>query len=333
MNDGKNKKGDGEKTMSDAPGPGPQAPPPKSDFSAGTRLPYFPGCTLKTAAKNFETSSTAVATSLGIELVEIPRWNCCGTVSSLTSDDLIHHVAPVRDLVRVEGMNDGGELDKEYRLVTLCTMCFHVLKRSHLRVAQNPEELGKINDLMYLEKDYAGKVNVIHFLEVLRDIGFAKIRDKVKKPLAGLKVSPYYGCMLLRPKEVGIDDPEAPTILTSLLEALGADVVDNPLKTRCCGSYQTVRDRYAVAELSYDILRRARAEGAEVLVTSCPLCMFNLADRQKEIVEKHPEFAFMPVLYFTQLAALALGFDESACGFGQNAVDPRPMLNEKNLLR
>lgn len=311
---------------------GQQAPGGKPDYSVGTRLAYFPGCTLKTTARNFETSALSVASSLGLELAELPRWNCCGTVTSLTSDDLIHHVAPIRDLVRVEEMNDRRELDKDYRLVTLCSMCFHVLKRANLRIVQNPEELKKINDFMYLEQDYAGRVSVVHFLEVLRDIGFIAIQHKVRKPLAGLKVSPYYGCLLLRPKEAGIDDPEAPTILDALCRALGAEVVDNPYKTRCCGSYQTVRDKYAAAELSYEILRRAWAEGAEAVVTSCPLCMFNLADRQREIIERHPEFVAMPVLYFTQLAALALGADEKACGFGQNAVDPRPLLKEKKLL-
>lgn len=321
MSDGRDKKDDGGQAMIGKPG-----------YGAGTKLPYFPGCTLKTTARNFETSAHAVAAVLGLELAEIPRWNCCGTVTSLTNDDLIHHVAPIRDLVRVEEMNERRELDNEYRLVTLCSMCFHVLKRSNLRITQNAEEMKKINDFMYLEPDYAGKAKVVHFLEVLRDIGFAAIRHKVRKPLAGLKVSPYYGCLLLRPKEAGIDDPEAPTVLDSLCDALGAEVVDNPLKTRCCGSYQTVRDKYAAAELSYDILRRARAEGADVVVTSCPLCMFNLADRQREIAERHPEFAALPVLYFTQLAALALGAGEEACGFGQNAVDPRPLLKEKELL-
>jgi len=311
---------------------GGRAPGSKPDYSVGTRLAYFPGCTLKTMARNFENSALSAASALGLELAELPRWNCCGTVTSLTSDDLIHHVAPIRDLVRVEEMNDRGELDKDYRVVTLCSMCFHVLKRSNLRVVQNPEELKKINDFMYLEPDYGGRVRVLHFLEVLRDIGFPAIAHKVRKPLAGLKVSPYYGCLLLRPKEAGIDDPEAPTVLESLCRALGAEVVDNPYKMRCCGSYQTVRDKSAAAELSHDILRRARAEGAEAVVTSCPLCMFNLADRQREIVERHAEFAPLPVLYFTQLMALALGADEKACGFEENAVDPRPLLKTKQLL-
>jgi heterodisulfide reductase subunit B len=297
------------------------------------KIPYYPGCTLKTKAKNFETSALAVAQSLDIELAELPRWNCCGTVASLTSDDLMHHLAPLRNLVRVEEMNRNGDIKEEYRLVTLCSMCFHVLKRSHQRVLENPDELEKMNSFMYLEQDYEGKVEVIHFLELLRDTGSDGIREKVSLPLAGLKVAPYYGFLMLRPREVGIDDPEDPVIQADLMEALGAEVINNPFKTRCCGSYQTVRDREAVAELTFDIISRARTEGAECVTTSCPLCMFNLADRQKEVMQRHPEFEPLPVLYFTQLTALAFGAPEKDCGFEQNAVDPRPLLKEKSLLK
>jgi heterodisulfide reductase subunit B len=296
------------------------------------KIPYFPGCTLKTTAKNFETSALSVAKALDIDLVELPRWNCCGTVTSLTSDDLMHHLAPIRDLIRVEEMNDNGQMKGEHRLVALCSMCFHVLKRSHQRVMEDTEELEKINNFMYLEKEYGGKVDVVHFLELLRDMGFEKIHDKVTRPLTGLKVAPYYGCLMLRPKETGIDDPEGPTIQSDLLKALGAEAIDNPFKTRCCGSYQTVRDKAAVAELTFDIITRARKEGAECMTTSCPLCMFNLADRQKEVMEKYPEFKSMPVLYFTQLMAMAFGLNESDCGFDLNMIDPRPLFKEKNLL-
>lgn len=296
------------------------------------KIPYFPGCTLKTTARHFETSALAVAGRMSIDLVELPRWNCCGTVASLTSDDLMHHLAPIRDLVRVEEMASNPEIKEENRLVALCSMCFHVLKRSHLRVTENPEELEKINNFMYLEQDYTGGVDVVHFLELLREIGFEKVREKVRKPLSELRVAPYYGCLMLRPKETGIDDPEDPTIQSDLLTALGATAIDNPFKTRCCGSYQTVRDKFTVAELTFEILTRARKEGAECVTTSCPLCMFNLADRQKEVKERHPEFESMPVLYFTQLMALALGLDENDCGFDQNVVDPRPLLKEKSLI-
>ncbi|MBE0432771.1 CoB--CoM heterodisulfide reductase iron-sulfur subunit B family protein [candidate division WOR-3 bacterium] len=296
------------------------------------RIPYFPGCTLKTTAQNFESSAVAAARALGIELVELPRWNCCGTVFSLAADDLIHHVASIRNLIRVQEMNRQGLVDGENRMVTLCSMCYNTMKRANLRVRQNAEDIKKINDLMYREEDYQGNVRVIHFLELLREIGMGKVKRAVKKDLAGLKVAPYYGCMILRPKEASIDDPEAPTVLGEVLRALGTDVVVTPYNKVCCGSYQTVHDKDAVAGLAYDILGHARKSGAEAIATTCPLCAFNLDNRQKEVAEKHPDFEHMPVFYITQLMALAFGVDQGVLRFDQNYVDPVPLLKKHSLL-
>lgn len=304
----------------------------KSTPTDNSKIPYYPGCTLKTTAKNFEKSAIAAARALGIELLEIPRWNCCGTVFSLTDDDLIHHVASVRNFIRVQEMNDYGLVKNENRLVTLCAMCFNTLKSTSLRVKDNAEDLKKINDLMYREEDYQGKVEVLHFLELLKTLGFEKIRTRVKKPLKGLKIAPYYGCMILRPQEVGIDDPEDPTIQRDLLESLGADSVDTPYKRVCCGSYQTVKEKQIVAELAYDILSHARKEGAEALATVCPLCAFNLDNRQKEVKASHPDFEEMPVFYITQLMAIAFGLGNEFYGFDQNYIDPRPLLQRKSLI-
>ncbi|MCD6263465.1 CoB--CoM heterodisulfide reductase iron-sulfur subunit B family protein [Candidatus Bathyarchaeota archaeon] len=297
------------------------------------RFPYYPGCTLKTTAKNFEISAIASARALGIELVELPRWNCCGAVYSLVSDNLMSYLAPIRNLIRVQEMNEKGILENEYRLVTLCDMCYNTLKRANLLVKEDPEKLEKINTFMDREEDYKGNVEVLHFLEVLRDVGFKKVEEKVKNPLKGLKIAPYYGCMILRPRGIGIDDPEDPKILNELLEALGAEVVDNPYKVRCCGSYQTVNRKYVVAELAHDILSHAVREGAEAIALSCPLCSFNLDDRQKEVKELHPNFREIPVFYFTQLMAIAFGLEEKSYGLNLNYVDPRPLLKNKKLLK
>lgn len=297
------------------------------------KLPYYPGCTLKTKAKNFEDSAIAVAKELGIDFIELPRWNCCGVVASLVSDDLMRLLAPIRNLIRVQEMNKNGLIKDEYRLVTLCAMCFNTLKRANLRVKENPDDLKKINDFMDREEEYYnGSVVVVHFLEILKDKGFENVYKKVKNPLKNLKIAPYYGCLLLRPKEVGIDDPEAPTIQEELLKALGAEVIDNPYKKVCCGSYQTVHNKYAVASLSYDILTHAMQGGADAIITSCPLCAFNLDNRQKEIIENHPDFTEIPVFYFTQMMAIAFGLEEDICGFDLNWVDPKPLLKEKELL-
>jgi heterodisulfide reductase subunit B len=296
------------------------------------RLPYYPGCTLKTTAGNFETSAVAVARALGIDLLELPRWNCCGTVFSLTDDDLIHHVAPIRNLIRVKEMNRAGMVSDENRLVTLCSMCFNTLKRANLLVRENPDDLKTINDFMYLEDDYNGDVEVVHFLELLRELGPETIAEKVERPLTGLRVAPYYGCMILKPKEVGIDDPEEPTIQKDLFTAMGAEVVYNNYMKLCCGSYQTMRDKYAVAGLVYDILSHAQADGAQAIATSCPLCAYNLDNRQKEVKERHPDFEEIPVFYFSQLMALALGLEPEVCGFDQNYIPTEHLLREKQLL-
>jgi heterodisulfide reductase subunit B len=243
------------------------------------RLAYYPGCTLKTTASNFEVSALGAAAALGMELVELPRWNCCGTVFSLTDDDLIHHVAPIRNLIRVQDMKRDGVLSDGSRLVTLCSMCFNTLKRANLKARENLDDLKTINDFMYLENDYTGDVEVVHFLELLRDLGPEAITERVDNPLAGLRIAPYYGCMMLKPKEVGIDDPEEPTIQNDILTALGAEVVYNHYMKLCCGSYQTMHDKYAVAGLAYDILSHARVDGAQAIATSCPLCAYNLDNR------------------------------------------------------
>jgi len=297
------------------------------------KLPYYPGCTLKKNAKNFEKAAMAAAKHLGIELVELPRWNCCGAVSSLTSDDVMHYVAAIRNLVRVQQMNDDGILDNEYRLVVLCSMCFNVLKRSNILATSNASMLNTINSFMDTEPDYEGTVEVKHFLEILRDeIGFDTIKSKVINPLKGLKVSAYYGCTLLRPREVGIDDPEAPTIMERLIEALGAEPVGNPYKSLCCGSYHTIgSNKEVVARRTYKIVEGARRNGADVIITSCPLCAFNLDNRQALTEKLYPGFKRMPILYFTQLMALAFGY-ESEAGFDGNFVDPIPLLEEKGLI-
>jgi heterodisulfide reductase subunit B len=293
------------------------------------RLPYYPGCTLKTAASIFETSALACAEALGMDLVEIPRWNCCGTVFSLTDDDLIHHVGPIRNLIRVQEMNRLGVLDDENRLVTLCSMCFNTLKRASLMARDRPDSLKTLNGFMSLEEDYNGDVEVVHFLELLRDLGPEEIAGKVKRPLEGLRVAPYYGCTLLKPKEVGIDDAEEPTIQSDIFTALGAGVVRHPHMRLCCGSYQTMGEQDAVVRLAHDILESARMSGAHVVATSCPLCAFNLDSRQAQVKEAYPGFEEIPVVYFTQLVARALGLGPEFYESGRNSVSSGHLFREE----
>jgi heterodisulfide reductase subunit B len=291
------------------------------------KISYYPGCTLKNNAKNFEDSTICSLNQLGVEVEEISRWNCCGTVFSLATDDLMHHVAPIRNLIRVK------EADSD-KLMTVCAMCYNTLKRANQRVKDDPESLETINQFMYKEEvEYQGDVEIFHLLELLKnEVKFETVAQKVVKPLKNLKVASYYGCYLVRPAEIGFDDPENPTIMEDLISILGADPVDFPFKTECCAAYQTVDKPEIVAERTYQILTSAQNRGADVVVVSCPLCAFNLDNRQKETVQIYPDFKNIPILYFTQAMALALGCKEDSLGFKLNYIDPKPILKEKGLI-
>lgn len=289
------------------------------------QLAYYPGCTLKTKARNLEEPALASLAALGLELEEMDRWNCCGAVYSLAEDDLIHQVAPVRNLIRAK------ERGRD-RLVVLCSFCFNALKRANLLMSGDPAKRDTLNAFMDEEPDYSGEVRVLHLLELLRDeIGWPALKEKVKLPLRGLRLAPYYGCTLLRPREVAIDDVENPTILQDFLAALGATPVDFPEATRCCGSYQVVSDPGDIPGYARDILSPAVRRGAEGLVLTCPLCDYDLGKGQEELVQKEGS-AGVPLFYFTQLLALALGLDPAVCHFELNYGGPEALLREKGLL-
>ena len=289
-------------------------------------LSYYPGCTLKTRAEGFEDSAIASLAALGVDLKEIPRWNCCGAVYSLADDDLIHQLAPVRDLIRVKEQGQG-------KVAVLCSLCFNTLKRANLLVRNDAEKRKVLNSFMDEEPDYSGEVEVVHLLEGLRDdIGWNRVSEMVKVPLEHLKLAPYYGCTLLRPQEVAIDQVERPAILHQLIQALGAEPVDFPLATKCCGSFQVVGNREVALGCARDILGSAVRRQAEALVLSCPLCDFNLAGKQEELGQKYRDFKGITTLYFTQLLALAFGLDSKLCHFELNYQDPQPLLESKGLL-
>ncbi|MGC9530403.1 MAG: CoB--CoM heterodisulfide reductase iron-sulfur subunit B family protein [Candidatus Bipolaricaulaceae bacterium] len=266
----------------------------------GSRIPYFPGCGLKDQARRFEATALAAMRRLGWELAELPEWNCCGTVYSLATDDLMRHLGPVRNLIRVQQLGKS-------RLVTLCSMCYSTLKRSASFVTQDSDRLERVNAFLDQEPDYQGGVAVVHLLEVLRDeVGFDTLRASLQRPLSGLAVAPYYGCTLLRPRGMGLDDPDRPQVFEDLLSALGADVVDYPQKVECCGAYLTVGSPEVAGRRAAAILGAAARAGAGVVATSCPLCQFNLESRAAQFAR---EFAGprAPSVYFTQLLAWALG--------------------------
>jgi heterodisulfide reductase subunit B len=289
-------------------------------------LAYYPGCTLKTRAKNLEEPAVASMQILGFKLDEVPRWNCCGAVYSLAEDDLMHQVAPVRNLIRVKKQG-------KTELVTLCAFCLNTLKRANLLMKEDPAKRDTLNDFIDEGIDYSGEVMVVHLLEVLRDeIGWEALSQGVKLPLRGLKVAPYYGCTLLRPREVAIDSVENPTVLADFLKALGASPVDFPESTTCCGSYQVVSSPGDIPEYARPVLSSALKHGAEALVLTCPLCDHNLGWGQKELIKKGSAVREMPLFYFTQLLALSLGLDPKICHFELNYGRPESLLRIRNVL-
>ena len=284
-------------------------------------IPYFPGCTLSTKAKNYDRSGRAVAEALGFPLEELPEWQCCGATFPLMLDDSMALIAPTRILYQAQQAGD--------RVTTLCSICFNVLRRSQALLDRDEEMLDRIN--WFTEEEYEGDVHVAHFLEILRDdVGWEggpeSLAERVKRPLTGLKVAPYYGCLLLRPfEEIGLDDPEDPHILHDLVRALGAEPVDFPYNVECCGSYLIVKEPDVPKSLAKDIVVSAREHGADVIITACPLCQFNLDYPQRE-TKMSRAGEQLPVLYFTQLMAVALGLPEETWGFEDHYVDPRPFL-------
>jgi len=256
------------------------------------RYRYFPGCTLKGQAKNMEDTTLASARALGIEMEELPDWQCCGAVYPLYEDELISLLSPVRTLAAAEGEP----------LVSLCAACHHVLKRAQSLMQRNEDARKKVTD--YLEVEYTGEGRVLHFLEVLRDdLGFDKLAEMVKKPLEGKKVAAYYGCLLLRPsKEMQFDDPENPTIMEDFLKALGAEVVKSPYRTECCGAYLSVTEEGVAQDTVDKIVKSARNAGAEALISACPLCSYNLENCASD-EGKEP----LKIYYFSELLAEAMG--------------------------
>ena len=256
---------------------------------------YYPGCTLRTKAKDLDAYARASAKALGFELEEIENWQCCGGVYPLGSDEIATKLSSVRAL------NEAKEKGQD--LVTLCSACHHVIKRVNDDMRNVEDIRTRANNYMQLDEPYAGETNVLHYLEVLRDrVGFDELKKKVVNPLKGRKIGAYYGCMLLRPsREMQFDDPENPKMLEDFIRAIGAEPVVYAQRNECCGGYMAVENKAYAAKQAQKIMDNASAQGAELLITACPLCSYNLL---------HNTDGRLPVVYFTELLAEALGCGE-----------------------
>ncbi len=262
------------------------------------KVSYFPGCTLRTKAKELDLYARKSAAALGVEMCEIPDWQCCGGVFVSASDEIASKLAAVRALVAAR---DAGQ-----PLVTVCAACHNVMKQTNSAFLTDPHFDDAVNRYMAQEKEptapYHGETRVLHFLELLRDeIGFDALKKAVKNPLTGKKIAAYYGCMLLRPgKVMQFDDVENPQMLENLIRALGAEPVMYPMRNECCGGYVALEDAASAKKKSNAVSDSAAAHGAELMVTACPLCKYNLVKNGSAV----------PVVYFTELLAEALGVKE-----------------------
>ena len=258
---------------------------------------YFPGCTLKTKGKDLDKWGRLAAEALGFTLEELPQWQCCGAVYPLAKDEIATKLSSVRALAAARDLGQD--------LVTLCSACHHVIKRVNRDMQTDETIQDRANRYMQLQTPYAGETTVLHYLEVLRDrIGFEELAKKVVNPLKGKKIGAYYGCMLLRPgNEMGFDDPENPRIIEDFIRAIGAEPVVYAMRNECCGGYcATQNQRYCQKQVD-KIMDNAKKCGAEMLITACPLCMYNLTHNATE---------GLPTYYFTELLAEALGLKEDA---------------------
>lgn len=256
---------------------------------------YYPGCTLRTKAKTLDAYARASAQVLGFELEEIENWQCCGGVYPLGSDEIATKLSSVRAL------NEAKEKGQD--LVTLCSACHHVIKRVNDDMKNVEDIRTRANNYMQLPEAYAGETTVLHFLEVLRDrVGFDELKKKVVSPLTGKKIGAYYGCLLLRPgKIMAFDDPENPKIMEDFIRAIGGEPVVYPYRNECCGGYISLKEKEMAGTMCEKIMDSAAGFGAEMMITACPLCMYNLNSYGN---------GKLPVYYFTELLAEALGVKE-----------------------
>jgi len=287
---------------------------------------YYPGCSSEATAISLDLSAKAIAEPLDIELIELENWTCCGSTPYGSLDRLESVVVAARNLALAEKTG----LD----LVTPCSSCFITLHGANLQLKENPQLLGQVNEaLAAANLAYHGNVRVRHLTEVLvTDVTPDVIASKIQGGLNGLKVAPYYGCQLVRP-DYGFDNPESPQSLDLLVASLGAEAVPYPLKNRCCGGSLVISEESLALGLIRKLLGNAVENGAECIVTPCPLCQINLDAYQSRVNSKFKTSFDLPVLFVTQLIGLALGIDTKSLGLNKNIVSPSRVLSHISKVR
>ena len=288
------------------------------------RYAYFPGCSLSSSGYDYHLSLKVVTRVLGIDLIEVKDWVCCGASSAHATSHLLSVALPVLNLSHAE--KDGFD-----KLIAPCLACLSRFKAANVELEHDPELKSKIHQIF--DYKYQGKVKVYHPLEVFLEIGLETIRKKIKKKLSGLKIACYYGCVLTRPPKVAqFDNVENPQSMDSIVRTLGAQPLEWSFKTECCGVSMTLTRSDMVLKLSNDILREAKEVGANAIAVCCPLCQANLDGRQRQIEETFKTRYGIPILYITQLMGLAFGANPREVGIQKLITSPREALGSIGLM-
>ncbi len=281
---------------------------------------FYPGCSLEGTAKDFNSSTKAVARAVGLDIPEIDDWICCGSTAAHNSEPLLADALPAVNLQKAGGRT----------VAVACASCYSRLKIANHHISADPAVRARVAKVV--GSDYDGSTPVLHLLEIFGREMPEAVAEAVVRPLSGLKVACYYGCLLSRPPEVTrFDDAENPTLMDQVLESAGAVVVDWPYKTECCGASFSITDPEIILDLSDRVLEMATLAGADCIATACPLCQLNLDMRQKDIAAKRGRRYDLPVFYFTQLLGIAIGCAPKDLSLGSLFVDPIRLLRAKGL--
>jgi heterodisulfide reductase subunit B len=280
---------------------------------------YYPGCSLESLASSYHLSSIEASRALGIELQEIEDWNCCGSTSYFHVDELLAHTLVARNLAIAEKTG----LD----FVAPCSACYKNAYFTNAHLKEDPELAEHINYALQADDLHTdGEVNVRHLIEIFtEDLGSEEIKKRVVQPLEGLRVAPYYGCQLIRPRKNG-EEIEDPQFFEDLISALGAKPVDYGVKTRCCGGSLIITNRKAALDMVYQLLRDAEQRNADVIATTCPMCNVNVEVYQRNVNREYGTNFSIPAVYFTQLIGLAMGVAPKKLGIGKEMVSMTPKL-------
>jgi heterodisulfide reductase subunit B2 len=273
---------------------------------------YFPGCSLRSTGRGYEESLLEVCRTLDMPMNELEDWNCCGATSYMSVDESKSFALSARNLALAEKQaNDNGAV----QMMVPCAACYLGLNKAQHYLKEFPDIRGKVDKaLASAGLKYSGQARIRHPLDIFNnDVGRDKIAAKVTKPLKGMKIACYYGCQLVRPY-ADFDDQHNPTTMGRIMTALGAEVIDWPLKTRCCGGSLTGTIEDVGLRLSYIILAEAHKRGCDVVATACPLCQFNLECYQGKMISRYGLSGTVPVVYFTQLMGVAFGLSEKKLG-------------------